>query len=246
MICQVERNYPNFISLSDDLAESVPAQLRDVLSKLDSWPPVYQRYIEDLKKYRSRITPTELSYALVTILAVAVLEKEVDSFINIENDVEREEKMTERVYLRVERAFTKGNSPEEIKRSILQRVDDVKRIYLRAKEQDSLFGFFHDAFVGPPCFNGRLITMLEYEKKQLDLQEDCGGKTDLDYEAIQLEEILYEFPSAEAGKLPNFPEFVQHLMSVAEHRDKWKGQVEKERFMKIFDRACNIFVGGDL
>lgn len=172
MICNSRNDYSNpnlnFSEFSKDIEDLIPEQLRNVLPNLDSYPSSYQNYFEDLQKYQYRITPTEFSYALVTILAIAVLEREVDVFSKISNDVDRENTMTQRLYLPVERAFTKGTTPLEVRDSILKRVKDVQRIYKKAKEQNSLLGFFRDAFVGPPCFNGRLITMLEYESLQLD------------------------------------------------------------------------------
>jgi len=226
----------------------LPQQWKPVWFNLSSYPLFYQEFVKDLESYRSRISYTEYNYALGTILALAILEKNVDEFMYVTEERDRNFKMTEKVILAVEAAFSKGETPEEIKNSILGRIENVKRVYFRAKELDSLYGFFRDAFVGAPCFNGRLISVEGYERTQLDLQEYFWGRDDtLDPEAVQLEEIIYEYQlKYETEKIPDIHEFIAYLTSQPVHIANWDAEIGSEHFQKIYARAQLICAGGDL
>jgi hypothetical protein len=226
-----------FETIDTSSALQLPEQLQKAWSNLGDYPIFYRQFIENLLNYQPQIKNSEFRFALVTILALAILEKEVDHFIDMSDEVERHEKITQYVYLRAELAFSSGNNPEEIKKSILQRVEDVKRVYLKAQERGCLKSFFQDGFTGPPCFNGRLLSIQEYENTQLDLIPFSWGKTAIDKEAVEVEEWIYEYQNSnQTEKVPCFEEFIKYFNI----------QQKMNHFRTVFDRACEIYHGGKL
>ncbi|MBA2726714.1 MAG: hypothetical protein H0U49_00875 [Parachlamydiaceae bacterium] len=225
--------------------DTLPSQIQNALVEIKTSPTIYQDFIKDLDSYKSKLSPNEYRYAQVTILALSILEKEVDDFL-IHDEVERHEKITQRVYLRAELAFSTGSTSQEIKSSILHRIEAVKNVYLKAKEKENLLGFFKDAFVGPPCFNGRLLSVQEFESTQLNFQDFTWGNNKLlDEEAVQLEELIYHFQELhQTRELPSFDDFVKFLQN--QHKKKWGDRLSTDEFPKVFERACLIFVGGEL
>lgn len=232
-----------------ELSEPLPEQLQIAWSNLSDVPDTnfFRQFIDDLILYKPQISPTQFRYALMTILALAILKEKVDEFIDLSDEIERHEKVTQYAYLRAETAFSAGDTSQEIRESLLQRVKDVKRVYLKARERGCLKAFFRDGFTGLPCFNGRLLSVQAYEQTQLELKEFSWGKTPLDKEATQVDDAIYDFQANKQIKtLPNLDEFISYLKSVPEYCKKWDDQFNTDHFKKVFERACQIHVGGDL
>ncbi|MCB1118908.1 MAG: hypothetical protein KDK65_03015 [Chlamydiia bacterium] len=179
----------------------------------------YQECLSDLEQ--QALTPTQKKFALETIVALAWIEREIDTIMTKPTDSARNRYITDQTELIAEEGFSLNRN------MLLARVDTFKNGYLAAKQANTTGDLFQKGFVGPPCFNGRLQTLEGYLLGGIDLFNDA---TDYDQEANQLLEEMYGISD---DNIPCFNELNQKLPP------EWTSRTDLE---KIYKRACEFWV----
>ncbi|MDP3682987.1 MAG: hypothetical protein Q8S01_03555, partial [Ignavibacteria bacterium] len=122
--------------------------------------------IEDLTHCRNKVTSAQFQRVLETLLALSVLERNSEIYSQITPEPERHQAITNDTELIAEIALTHGEVSQGILSSIKGRIEEVQTIYRTDKLRNNTLPFFKDAFLGMPCFNGRLINIREYSIMQ--------------------------------------------------------------------------------
>lgn len=167
--------------------------MQEILVNTQSLPPIYQECKNALNQCSHTLTSTQYHYAIEVIGGLAWLENNSQIICSIANENERNNYITKATSLVAETGLIQGNSKDEIKQSILNRTEEYREAYLFDRARQKLNDFFAKAFVGPPCFNGRLITLKEYienEQKRISIYP-FTRHMDYDKEAAELENIIY-------------------------------------------------------
>jgi hypothetical protein len=210
-------------------------RLGKILANIASYPAFYRACYQDLNQCRRALTYTLYRYALEVLLGLAWMEKNSDVLAKISKENDRNRKITEELSLVAEPGLLPGNTEDEIKRAVAWRVDEFKQAYLYDKKRENQAAFFGQGFLGPPCFNGRLITLKEYiERYQLGSSTYAyQQKEDYDAEACQLEEILYHFMDEnEQDTLPTSDQISIYLNG--------EGLSAHPHFVAIYNRAAEF------
>jgi hypothetical protein len=226
--------------------ETLPSQLKEVVHNLTEYPSFYTDFFADLARLQSSLSNTECSYAMSTVLALAIFEKDADIFSSIQDEFQRNLAISKATSLAAEPSLTQGQTPDQIKESILGRVQAVKDAYLFNEGDDTgKLAFFMKAFIGPPCFNGRLITANQHAALQKGVVIPWSDATQWDSEACVLENLIYDYQDATGNHEVTKAPFLEWLLR---HEDslRWQGHVEAKTFDPIFERALVIMRGGDL
>ncbi|MFI5342876.1 MAG: hypothetical protein ACHQUC_01510 [Chlamydiales bacterium] len=249
MHCQFHTNFPF-------LDPHVHQQLRPIFEHLDNSPPHYRTMIQQLATHASELTATEISYALNCILGVAVIEQHRDALITISDETIRSRRINELTGLIIEPGLVIGDNPSDINECIAFRVNELVSTYLFDVDKNDTLSFFRDAFKGPPCLNGRFITLEVYRcNKQLfisieefvkETQQKFPSWTlpytdkNIDPDAVVLEELIYEYMDGRDSRMPSEQEFIQHF-----HNNEIISNLYKDeaRFKLIYQRAIAICSG---
>lgn len=239
----------------------LPECQQKVLSVFDTYPTFYFKCLEDLALQQKKLTRIECVYAMGAIIAIAIMENHSTEIATISNEKIRNLKITELTGLAAEKDLTSGDSKEEVLKSLLLIINGLKEIYLSHCHLDNSWAFFQNAFVGPPCLNGRIITMINYSK--LMRQTSISGNsesvslleqssvfdlpTEYDGIACIFESLMYNYENAkflpdENDKPPPLEDFILFLKKHDDYELKLKIHVEGGNFDKIYKRACLFFV----
>lgn len=239
---------PNYFEIKGNESSLEPIHTRlpkvqqDALKELDHYPKFYTSCLKDLSIQQSKLTRTECSYAMGTILAIAILEKNATELSRLVNEYQRNLKITELTGIGAEPELTSGKNPDEIYSSIMFRVNEVKETYIADAKKNDTWSFFQLGFLGPPCFNGRINTLEEYiaEKHQEKPRSIVSDKTPYDKEALEFCELMYEYNDSHTPKIDDLPEqdsFFIYLKSMDEY-----ASLSKETYIKIYQRASQLYV----
>lgn len=198
--------------------------------------------LSDLDLKKGNLTSTQYDWALKTLSALQILEANSLEFSVILDEFERHSAITKKTGLVAEQAFTKGDTSTQIMNSIVERLKEVQEIYHFDKRNDNTQAFFRDGFIGPPCFNGRLLTLREYHQNQhlhTEFTSSSLKSTKYDKEACLIEEIIYELQKkSNSDKIPSQEVVKNHLLK--------NGFSLVNNFEAVYLRALDIMEGGDL
>ncbi len=214
----------SFMSAIDHPNPRVQKILRDIE------PSFYADCLKELAACRSKLNFSQFRYALEVIAGMAWLERNAESLARELNESARNRLITEKTSLMAEPGLIPGNTEEGIKKIVAVRIEMFKQAFSFDKERDALPAFFAYAFVGPPCFNGRLITLQEYILKEQKgiATYDFECHFEYDKEACDLEEILYELKDHSLEKVKEYLKETQNLLG------------EHPHLTSIYKRACEF------
>lgn len=204
--------------------------------------------LTDLEQRSKELTSTETRYAKQTIAALGILYSEKKDLCQLTNETERNLKITELTKLIAEPGLIPGNTPEEIENAILCRINLLRCAFLYDSAREETVLLYKQGFIGPPCFNGRVITLQHYVLKRQGIKTDFFYEfsTPFDDQAVQLEEIMYSCNQYFALKDDNPPSLAQ-LKEFAKLNPKVfsKGSLnmDSDNILDIYRRACEFFVG---
>lgn len=229
---------------------SLPEVQKKALHALERAPNFYSICLTDLAAQQDKLTNTACIYAMGTILAIAILEQHAKELSEILNERLRNCAITEMTGLAAEKDLAKGSKKEEIYQNIIQLTNDLKNAYLFDSIKEDTWSFFKDAFIGPPCFNGRMITMMTYvaEKQKLLPGSTVADNRDYDAVACQIESLMYEYELViqpdlpEDSPPPSLENMLAFIKEHAEYTSKYQQIVDSIQFDAIYKRACEIFV----
>lgn len=202
--------------------------------------------LQDLNSHIKLLTTTEFRYAKDTIKGIALLLKEKEEICALLDETERNSKITKMTKLMAEPGLVPGKSKEEIEISILARVDLLKTAFLFDKKKNETIFLYKEGFMGPPCFNGRVITLQHYVLQRQGIKTDLfyEFKTPVDGLATQLEEIMYTCSESLGlkGTIPSL-EQVKHFATIEpEIFKKACINVNSKNIKTIYSRACEFYV----
>lgn len=220
----------------------------------------------DLESQKENLSNTEYQWAKTTIKAVEILSIKKDEFSTLLNEGERNEGIHQQTGLIVEIGFIPGKNENELKSSIECRVNLLRMAYLFDKKEKETFLFFRLAFMGPPCFNGRMITLQHYvSKRQPDamilknletahsilLEQKISSdlyykyQTSVDQQAVALESYMYEFAKTD-DFLSNSPPDLEDLIAFSKKAPEvailYDLNFDSEQINFIYERACEFYV----
>ncbi|GAB4188115.1 MAG: hypothetical protein Tsb0015_07710 [Simkaniaceae bacterium] len=226
------------IFLQKNLYRTIPENLQKVFNHIKDYPSFYSQCIHSLFHYETQLTRTEARYALETILAVALLETNAQNLAKIPEENLRNKYITELTGLIAEPGLIPGNTEEEVLNQISMRVQELQRIFFFDKKRSDEVHFFKEGFIGPPCFNGRILSMQRYESEKQLLQPFSEASPD-DNLACQMEELMYEYLDLNEKDTKDPPS----LQEMKEYVQKQKINIfPQEKFEKIYNRAVEFFV----
>jgi hypothetical protein len=200
-----------------------------------TYSPFYQECERQLNLCRHALNQTQYRYALEVIGGVAWLENNSEVISDIGNENQRNSYITQATSLVAETGLIQGNSKDEIRQSLLKRVEEFREAYLFDHLRQKLDHFFAEAFLGPPCFNGRLITLKEYIEREQGRIGTYPFKrhTDYDKEAIELEDFIYEWMEQNDSQI--IPSSTTLQQSMGPHP-----LAQHPRFSEIYIRASEF------
>lgn len=220
-------------------------KLLEVLKNIHRLDSFFRDSLAMLSHQQNSLSRVRCRFAMETILGLAYLEEHAEEISQIPVEKARNEKITQDTGLVAESGLISGKEPDEIKQMIRLRIEEVASAYYFDIENETTTRFFEQAFVGPPCFNGRVITLENYVlEKQLRVPNFIfQTSTDIDPRACEMENLLYECiektglsktrpPSLEQVKL-----FIEGDPALAK---AWGG-VNSPEFARIYSRACDFF-----
>lgn len=154
------------------------------------------------------------------------------------NENKRNLLITKATCLQAETGLILGKTQESVRNCLFQRLEEFKQAFWFDQKREKIETFFANAFVGPPCFNGRLITLQEYIVTQQNRISTYAfdRNLDIDKEACQLENIIYNYQTLSGNEnIPDFAELQTYLLSqnlveLAHHI----------RLNEIYRRACEF------
>ena len=154
-------------------------------------------------------------WEIEVIFGAAYLEKHQQSIATIHSETTRNRKITELTGLFAETGLFPGIEEAHILTALTSRISEVYTAYQMAKNQDQTLLYFQEAFIGPPCFNGRFITLETFMQNILCKQPNFvfAHHLAIDDRAIPLEEILHQCKADQ--KLTN--ESVPSIIAVTEY-----------------------------
>lgn len=216
-------------------------RFQEILNSIEAYSPFYSSCLQELQQCKDKLDFTQTRFALEVILGMAWLEQNAETVAQIIDEQQRNEFVTKKICLVAEPGLFPGNSQEAVLESLARRIDEFKQAYLFDQERGCTPAFFAYAFVGPPCFNGRLITLQEYiirEQHRISTYA-FDRKLDYDQEACKLENIIYEFQNAkERMNLPDIQELQCYLLK-SENKDRI-ALAQNPQFAEIFRRAMEF------
>lgn len=184
-----------------------------IIKSIDSYPSFYSSCLRDLQLCQDKLDFTQLRFALEVILGMAWLEKNADEIANISDEQQRNVFITKRICLVAEPGLIPGHSQDAVRNILAQRIDEFKQAYLFDKERGCAAAFFAYAFVGPPCFNGRLITLQEYiVREQQRSSTYAFERTGIyDKEACELENLIYDYQLQVCKDFPTLHDLKKYM-----------------------------------
>ena len=115
------------------------------------------------------------------------------------------------------------------------------RSYRFDKEHNNTHAFFKEAFIGSPCFNGRLIALLKYAEKQGFDVGTYAYTTEFDTQANELSEFMY--PCAAHFKLKEKPTMLELRNYAKELKlEKLQKLLDSVNIQSIYSRAREFYV----
>lgn len=207
----------------------------------------FSNCLRDLKEKKSSLTSTEYRYTKEVVIALHILFNDQTSLIKISSEKERNFRITKITNLIAEPGLIPGKSEEEIQNSIATRLMQFKEAYLSDRSRNETLIFFKSAFIGPPCFNGRLITMQHYMHERQGYKPEMfyEYQTKYDDQASQWEEMMYkciECLALSEEIPPSFEQLKTFSLGKPVEFKKFNINLENENARYIYNRACQFFV----
>lgn len=204
--------------------------------------------LDDLRLQKEHLTRTEYRYAKQTILAIRILLQEKAVLANLLDETERNLKITQLTRLTAEPGLVPGKCRDEIEQSIMARVELLRTAYLADKEKNETFLLFRMGFIGPPCFNGRVITLQHYVYERLGIKTDLfyEFRTDIDSAAIALEETMYHYLDCHPSDSATPPSLEQLQAFAKEQPELFSGlsfTLDQPNIRTIYKRAHDFYTG---
>lgn len=212
-------------------------KFQEILDSITTYSCIYSACLNDLHACEDKLNFTQTRFALEVILGMAWLEKNAQEVAKIEDEQKRNTFITEKISLVAEPGVIPGNSRDDVLNSLAARIDEFKQAYLFDKERGCEAAFFAYAFVGPPCLNGRLITLQEYivGQQQRGSTYAFERKWDCDQEACELENVIYAYQkSKNTSNLPKIEDLRSYLIAAGDPL------VKHPKFSEIFRRAMEF------
>ncbi len=198
-----------------------------------------------LANLQHALTPTAYSYAKEVVTGLERIERQKEHISKINNEDKRNAYITSLTGLIAERGLIPGKTSNEVLQSIDIRIKELIEPYLLEKKSNALLELFRHGFIGPPCFNGRMITLSHYAYEKYGLKDPLyfEHKTQWDQEAVQLEEWMHVCVDAlnlDPKTAPTKTDLIE-LSSKQESSELQKILTSKE-FAPIYKRACQFFI----
>jgi hypothetical protein len=225
---------------------------------------IFRECLDDLKSKKLQLTATEYKWAKATIVAIQILQTKKIIFSSLNEEVYRNREISLRTGLLAEDGLIPGKNQSDLEKSIELRIELLKAAYVYDREKHETLLFFKKAFLGPPCFNGRIITLQEYVEKrqgskaeiilrcvahhlyclQHGLKSDLyvQVKSDLDEQAARLEAFMYMCTEKEQKGIPSLEavkKFAQNNLDLAIESGVC---FENKNLQAVYYRACEFFV----
>jgi len=208
---------------------------------------IIEECLSDLDSKKECLTATEYRYAYDTIKGIGLLLKEKKLICSLHDETERNAKITKMTRLMAEPGLVPGENEKEVEKSIMARVDLVKTAYLFDKEKAETILLYKEGFLGPPCFNGRVITLQHYVLQRQGIKTDLFYEfsTEIDSSAIQLEEIMYscvEFLELEKSTPPSLEQLQNYATEKPSIFQEASIDINSKNIKATYSRACEFFV----
>lgn len=125
---------PDFHICGYDLEDNnVETQLSKPLAiafeEINKYDPVYTEMVKVRKEQSSFLTARQCKMALETILATAVLEKEIPTIKKISSEKLRNEEIAKKTFLLAEEGFSKGVNENEVEVTLKGWINTLKNSY---------------------------------------------------------------------------------------------------------------------
>jgi len=236
---KIENTHTSYFNVGLDKQAQCPS-LKLACVNLHYLDQNFKEMADDLIAKQEHLTSTQFRYALEVVLAIGLLNSNRESIINVSDESERNNKITNLTGLIAEPGLVSGLTSDEVLESLEQRIDLLKTSYLVDKENDDTISLWRDGFIGPPCFNGRMITLQEYrsqkqlliDRSSIDNLVTVSDQTDYDEKALEMVELMYEFNYDELPEKSEFKKFI-------ESSDKEGFLIEYD---KLYRRAVELYV----
>ncbi len=213
-------------------------------NNFDEIPLKYTEILTDLQLQSGRLSACQIRYSLETILALAAIEVRAEEICSIFDENRRNAKIQSITGLIAEPGLVPGNTQELILQNLTSLVNDLFFAYTFDREHEDTFSLYSLGFIGPPCFNGRIITLREYiASKQLLIDPtSLSDKTEYDLLACSYMELLYEVYREGSNEIPTLEALVSYLKTRSNYDIEHRHLVESSDFPKVYKRACELFV----
>lgn len=193
------------------------------------------------------VTQTQYIYAKQVLLGLEQIYIHRDTISGILNEDKRNGYITQLTHLIAETGLIPGNSSSEILQAMDIRITGLVETYLLDKKNNDLLSFFREGFVGPPCFNGRLITLEHYAFSKYHIKNPLfyDFHTPWDKEAVEIEEIMHAYVEHE-GREVSIPPSLEALRSYSleNHLNaNLQSILHSDHLNLIYKRACQFFTG---
>lgn len=199
--------------------------------------------LEELDNLKDQLSLTEYRYAKETITALKILLEIEPELVSISNEDLRNNFITSKTQLIAEPGLLPGSNKQLIISSLDTRIKDFVFIYSNEREKGRLPLFFKFAFMGPPCFNGRINTMNEYMEQATGVSSDLyfNYTTSFDREANAIENVIYDWmEESKTTKLPSLEDLKDYLKTI-EDEPLFK-MLSQPNGSIIFKRACEFVI----
>lgn len=205
----------------------------------------FSEILQDLGSYKKKLTTTAYRYAKETIIALQILQSHTLELCKIKNEDMRNQKITDLTGLIAEPGLVKGSQEDEIANNLALLIQILFSAFEIDKKNNDTLSLYKDGFMGPPCFNGRMITLTEYVQVKQKFMDPLllSDKKSYDQLAYEYSELMYR--CREDSSLPNLQEFIIYLsnpniQNYRRHQEIIHGV--NPTFEEIYKRACELFV----
>ncbi len=192
------------------------------------------------------ITFTQYSYAIQVIEGLVKIYHQKDYISKILCENQRNAYITKLTNLIAETGLLPGETFECILNSIDIRINVFIQTYLLDKKNHDTLSFFKQAFIGPPCFNGRLITLEHYLFSKYGIKNPLFYEysTEWDQEAVQLEEFMHSY-FADRNEDSICPPTLEKLTEYSKEKMNADLQrlLQSDSLNSIYQRACQFYTG---
>jgi hypothetical protein len=185
------------------------------------------------------------SRAKSTIQGIVTLYKHRNQIAKIPAEKERNTVILSLTKLTPEPGFCIGNTYEERLSNLEEKFNLLKSSYEEAKKNRYVDEYFDEGFKSDPCFNGRMIALIDYVRKKHSLPEEVVHGLDISNEALgKISDLYYNYRDAikQTGEAPSQTGFLNYLKKSDEAKQFEPYYTNQALFEGIYKTVCEAYL----